>query len=54
MIYGVKSVIALTNELKQADEIKCAKVLQDGPLMVICNSEEQRNRAIKMKIVCKQ
>jgi len=54
---GIKGVnpIELTNELrKQAGEIKCARVLQDGALMVRCENEEQRDKVKKMKVVCKQ
>lgn len=55
--HGLKGVnpIELTNELrKQTGEIKCSRVLQGGALMVICDSEEQRDKVMKMKVVCKQ
>ncbi len=42
--HGVKGVnpIELTNELrKQSGEIRCARVLQDGALVVICDNEDR-------------
>lgn len=49
------NLVELTNELrKQTGEIKYTRVLQDGALMVICDSEEQRDKVMKMKVVCKQ
>lgn len=54
---GVKGVnpIELTNELrKQLGEIRGARILQDGALLVICDNEEQRDKVMKMKVVCKQ
>lgn len=49
------SPIALTTELKKLiGEIKSAKVMQDGALLMICVNGEQRIKAMRIKKVCKQ
>ena len=53
---GVKSLdpLKLTKIIKnQVGEVKYARVLNDGNLLVGCNSEEQIERALKMQVVGK-
>lgn len=53
-IAGV-SPITLTNHLKKSiGDIKIAKVLHDGALLVICKDEEQKGKAVKLQAVCKK
>lgn len=54
---GIQKVspIVLTKELRRVvGEIKIAKVLNNGDLMIVCNSEEQRKKMLKIKVMCKQ
>lgn len=54
---GIQKVspIELTKELRKvAGEIKLSKVLRDGNLMIVCNNEEQKERVMGIKVICKQ
>ncbi len=49
------SPIALSRELKKKlGEVDTAKILRDGNLLVICKTEEQKNKALKIDNVCKK
>ncbi len=49
------SPIALSRELKKKlGEVDTAKILRDGNLLVICKTEEQKNKALKIYNVCKK
>lgn len=47
--------IALSRELKKkVGEVETAKILRDGNLLIICKTEEQKNKALKIESVCKK
>lgn len=49
------SPIALSRELKKkVGEVETAKILRDGNLLIICKTEEQKNKALKIESVCKK
>jgi hypothetical protein len=49
------SPIALSKELrKKIGEVDTAKILRDGSLLVICKTEDQKNKALKMDSVGKK
>lgn len=48
------SPVKLTTILKnQVGEVRMAKVLRDGYLLIMCNNEEQRERACRVREVGK-
>ncbi|KAI2664043.1 Nucleic-acid-binding protein from transposon X-element [Labeo rohita] len=50
--FGGMNPIQLTKSLnKEIGEIKSAKVLRNGALMIVCKDEKQQGKAIKMNII---
>lgn len=49
------SPVALSRELKKKlGEVDTAKILRDGSLLMICKTDEQKNKALKIDNVCKK
>lgn len=49
------SPMALSKELKKKlGEVDMAKILRDGSLLIICKTEEQKNKALKIDNMCKK
>lgn len=49
------SPIALSREVKKKiGEVEMAKVLRDGNLLIICKTEEQKNKAMLIESICKK
>lgn len=47
--------IALSRELKKKiGDISFAKTLRDGSVMIICKTEEQKNRALNIESICRK
>lgn len=54
---GIQKVspIALTKDLRKlAGEIKLARVLKNGDLMIICKNEDQKRKVMGIKVICKK
>ncbi len=50
--FGSMTPIQLTKSLNgEIGEIKSAKVLRNGALMIMCKNERQQGKAIKMNII---
>ena len=49
------SPVAMSREKKKKmGEVEMAKVLQDGSLFVTCTTNEQKNKALQIKSLCKK
>ncbi|MEQ2196244.1 hypothetical protein XENOCAPTIV_028509 [Xenoophorus captivus] len=49
------SPISLSNGLeKVVGDVELAKVLRDGNLLIICKIAEQKNKALKILMICKR
>lgn len=53
-VLGVNPIV-LKKDLKElTGEVKFAKILQDGALMLLCGNDKQKKKAMSIKMICKQ